>query len=40
MTAHGRKLAVIGLGCVGLPLAVAFAVPVRRWSARHRSQAD
>ncbi len=31
MTAHGRKIAVIGLGYVGLPVAVAFArsgVPV------------
>jgi UDP-N-acetyl-D-glucosamine/UDP-N-acetyl-D-galactosamine dehydrogenase len=25
MTAHGRKIAVIGLGYVGLPVAVAFA---------------
>src|ERR1700693_775897 len=25
MTAHGRKIAVVGLGYVGLPVAVAFA---------------
>jgi hypothetical protein len=33
MTAHGRKIAVIGLGYVGLPVAVALPDPARRWSA-------
>ncbi len=29
--AHGRKIAVIGLGYVGLPVAVAFARAGVRW---------
>ena len=29
---HARKIAVIGLGYVGLPVAAAFARPGTRWS--------